>query len=102
LEDIDTFQILDFYKAHGYVVQTGLWHTLLGGQDAESFFVSPSFATLEADRMYELVTVKGYTNIQYFASINELDCSYVGFTFSDWQTETANLIAAFQAKWSDR
>lgn len=96
--DTNAFQILDYYKSQGYIVQMGLWHTLLNGQDSESFFTSTSFATLEADLMNEMVNVKGYSNIRYFASINELDCSYVGFTFSDWQTETNNLIAAFQSR----
>ena len=84
----DTWQILDYYKAQGYPVQVGLWNN-------DAFYDTTDFATLQADLVNELINVKGYTNIKYYAATNEPNFS---FTLPQWATMMSNLYAAFQSR----
>ena len=92
----DTWRILDYYQARGYIVQTGLWHDVDHSTDDAAFYTSTDFATLQADLVNELINVRGYTNIKYYAVTNEPNLS--GFSSTQWATMMGNLYAAFQSR----
>ncbi|MGC9151384.1 MAG: T9SS type A sorting domain-containing protein [Microbacter sp.] len=71
----EVYKSMDFYKQQGIKVMCGLWHSGYGQNDTDQTFLQSSgtgsFAQLQADLIDYLIRVKGYTNMVFYAPLNE-------------------------------
>lgn len=79
----NTFKLLEWYNSRGYAIQTGMWHLV-----PENFYTSQDAATLATDLIDELINVRGYTNIKFWAGMNEPEGA--SLTVQDWESNIRN------------
>ncbi len=88
------YRMLDHLKGTSTTLVIGTWQ-VPNGVD----FTSTQFAQVQADFLNYMINTKGYTNIKYYHTPNEIDCNFNGqgeYTLSGWETAVNNLYTALR------